>query len=418
MKLNKNKNLVSYSKDLAEARYSLNLMEQKLVWAMTSLISPDDEEFKTYRVEIKHLVDYIGIDKKSALRELDKITDSLMERVLRIPVDDGNSLLKVHWVSHCKLNKKHMEFSFHGSMKPYLLKLKEHFTSHKYRILVSFRGSYTIRIYQLLKIYEYKGNYKCSLEDFRKILDIQDSYKAFKDFRKRVINPAKKEFETRNKETGCYQSDITFDLETSRTGRSISHLNFIIRKQAYQEQLAIELPDAKEILPAVLALKKYGIADSIASDFVDEQGETDILRCVSLYEEALKSGKVKNKSGGYLIKMLQRKAGRMTEAEKQAEAKKKERATAKKEAAKKERLNAKKQELEKQFRVQEKKKFLASLSEEKGAEILATLKKENFQIFKNVDSLDDPKCTSFLTRMIPNFEKNKKAYVQKNLPKQ
>jgi hypothetical protein len=46
---------------------------------------------------------------------------------------------------------------------------------------------------------------------------------------------------------------------------------------------------------------QHGIGEATAKRFTDEQSEDNILRCISLYEEALQSGKVNNKSGGYLI---------------------------------------------------------------------------------------------------------------------
>lgn len=414
MKLNKTKNLVSYSKSLAEARYSLHPMEQKIVWAMTSLISPDDEDFKTYKVEVKHLAEYIGMDPKSALREIDKVTDSLMSKVLRIPIDEGRRLLKLHWVSHCILDKKYVEFSFHKNMKPYLLKLKEHFTSHKYRIIVSFRGSYTIRIYQLLKMYEYKGVYKCSLDELREILDVGECYKAFKEFKRSVINPAKKEFETKNKENGSYRSDITFDLKTLRTGRKITHLQFNILKQTYQESLPLDIPEQKNVLPAIMSLTDHGLSKPMAEKFVYEQGEACILRCVQLYEECLKAGKVKKTNGGYLISMLQSEAGKLTKAEMIVIEDVKKSIQKEVEANEHKRRTVMKEKLEKKFRTLEVARFLKSLSSEEQCDLLAQARIEYPLL--NISSLDSPMCLAFLLPLIPGFEENKKNYLKKSMP--
>ncbi len=412
----KNSPVVTHSNQISEARYFLTLGEQRFVFLLVSMISPDDTELKDYEIKVSDFAKIMGIKGNSIYERLNDTLDTLLSRVLHIPTETG--YLKIGWVSSAEYiqGKGTIKISFDKKMKPYLIGLKEKFTSYGLLTITNFKSYYTIKIYMLLKQYKRIGFREIDVIELRYKLGLEDDkYPLFKDFRKWVLNKAKREFETKNKSAGGYNSDITFDLETIRTGRKITRLRFIIKKQSYQEQLPIDLPEPEEKIPVILALEKHGIAEAVAKRFLEEQGEADILRCIKLYEENLQAGKVKNTSGGYLIKMLQAKAGQITEAEKQAEAKKKERAKAKKEAEKKERLSEQKIELERQFRVTEKKKFLASLSEERKAEILAMLKKESVQIFKNVDSLDNPKCTGFLLPMIPDFEKRQKAYVQENL---
>lgn len=417
--LNKRKNLVSYSKNLAEARYSLNPVEQKLVWAMCSLVNPrDDEDFKTYRVEAASLAEYIGIDKKSALRELDRVTDSLMSRVLRIPVDNGEKLLKTHWVSHCLMSEKFVEFSFHPTMKPYLLKLKKHFASHKFNTIVSFRGSYTIRLYQLLKVYLYEGKYSCSLEELRETLEIGDSYKEFKEFKRNVLMPAKKEFEKKNKEAGGYMSDVTFELETIRTGRKITDLLFHIKKQSYQERLPIELPEANlekfSLEPAREALERYGIKGATAQRCLDQQEEAEILRCVSILEQAIKAGKVKSESG-YLLKLLEARAGQETPAEREKKAKQQVNEEKFRKATEEEQRKETENRLSSEFFRKEREKWLASLSEEEKAQKLTEAKKDLTMIPSSARDLTSPLFIGFVQSQIPEYQARKEKYIQENL---
>ena len=121
--------------------------------------------------------------------------------------------------------------------------------------------------------------------------------------------------ETKNKETGTFQSDITFDLETIRTGRKITRLRFNIRKQKYQEQLPFDMPEVEPLSPAMQALIDHKISEALARKFQAEQGEEDILRCVTKYEAKMKAGKVENTEGGYLLTMLEGRAGKQSKAE-------------------------------------------------------------------------------------------------------
>jgi hypothetical protein len=71
---------VTQSNKLVEARYNLPLSEQRLVMTMIASIRLEDEDFKEYRISVIDFADFLGIDRNSAYRELDKVTTSLMGR--------------------------------------------------------------------------------------------------------------------------------------------------------------------------------------------------------------------------------------------------------------------------------------------------------------------------------------------------
>ena len=299
--------VVSQSNKLMESRYFLSVGEQRIIFAMISLIEPDDEDLKPYLLKIDYLSKLLHVDIKNAYREVDKITSRLMGRVLHIPQGNGD-LLKIHWVSVATHKNGYIELEFHPKMKPYLLHLKEQFTQYELNTITQFQSSYSIRIYGLLKQYELIGYREFDVSELREILGIEpDKYKQYKDFNKWVLNQAKKEFEKTVSKNGPFQSDISFDLERIRTGRKITRLKFIIKKQAYQDTLKLSIPIISEP-EIVIRLKHYGISDSLARNFHAKNGEESIEKTLDLYEKRLKEQRVKDKSGGYLVKILQEQA--------------------------------------------------------------------------------------------------------------
>ena len=102
--------LIVQSNKLVESRYTLSVGEQRLVFAVASMIHPDDVDFYPYEIKIRDLASILNIDLNNAYRDADKITDQLMQRVIVIPEDDGP--LKVGWVSSCKYNNKKGSISF------------------------------------------------------------------------------------------------------------------------------------------------------------------------------------------------------------------------------------------------------------------------------------------------------------------
>jgi len=252
-KIKKN-NVISQANTLIEARYSITKNEQILLFAMISLINPKDDEFLTFSVDYKHLSEILDIDKKSALRELELVISRLMSRVIKINTPTGWEMYQ--WVSRAKLKDNIISLKFHDDLKPYLLALKTsgNFTQTRLGIAISFKSIYTIRIYQLLREY-YSKNYRAfefSLEEFRNMVlgEKSKTHPAFKNFRRHVLNVAKKELEKKDPETGFYKSDLSFDLETRRTKRKISHLKFIIKKQkiVMKKNLFLSLEDKSLVL--------------------------------------------------------------------------------------------------------------------------------------------------------------------------
>ncbi len=132
--------VVVQSNKLIESRYTLSVGEQRLVFAVASMIHPDDVDFYPYEIKIKDLALLLKIDIKNAYRDADKITDQLMSRNLIIQEDDGP--LKVGWVSSCKYNtsKGSISFRFDPTLKPYCYYSEESSPNQNLPFLPNFKA--------------------------------------------------------------------------------------------------------------------------------------------------------------------------------------------------------------------------------------------------------------------------------------
>lgn len=408
--------IITHSNKLTEARYFLTVGEQKIILLLISMISPDDTDFKDYEMKVSDFSRIMGLSGNSVYERLNETLDKLLSRVLHIPKETG--FLKIGWVSAAEYaeGKGTVFLSFDKKLKPYLLKLKEEFTQFKLFAITRFKSAYTIRIYMLLKQYERIGFREFELTEFREILGIdKNTYQEFKAFRQWVLNQAKKEFETKNKETGGYISDITFELKTIRTGREITHLRFDIKKQAYQEPLPfLDMPEeAQEKVPALEALEEYGIHESIGNKFLEEQGEEAIYRCIELFEEQKRAGTVKKQGVGLLITLLGRGAGRKTEAEKVEEEKLKKKEELKKELENKKLEKEEKERLAGEFSRIEHNKFLLSASDEEKEILLKKVIKHN-PFFKKMDVSLSSFWSLAINGFIDGYKERQEKYVKDN----
>lgn len=271
----------------------------------------------------------------------------------------------------------------------------------------------------LLKQYERIGEREFDLAEFREMLGIEKKkYAQFKDFRKWVLNQAKKEFD-RKDENGAALCDITFDLETMREGRRINRLKFIIRRNQYQETLRLEVADEavpdKPMSPVVMLLMEYGIREAMAERLVAEQGDEAIRRCVELYREQLEKGKVRDRSGGYLVTMLEAGAGTKNRADTEQEQQAAQ-AEQQKQAEKAAQALAKRREaLSKEFATRALDEYLSGFSAAEKEELLLSIRKDNPMLAAMMKSLTSPAVAAILVRRIPEFEQSRKQYIEDKL---
>ncbi len=215
----KYKTLMVKSNYIIEASYKLNLQEQRLIYILTTKISKDDIDFKSYRFTQTEINNILSKHKIS-FNELSQHIDSLRNRELVIVKE--NSILKTKWLSSAEyFNDGSIELCFDDKLKPYLLQLKNRFTKLSLDKVITFNSNYSCRIYELLKQYEGIGERTASIEALRTMFCIEPhEYKLYGDFKRKVILQAQKELD---------KSDISFKFEEIKTGRKVTSIKFTIK---------------------------------------------------------------------------------------------------------------------------------------------------------------------------------------------
>ena len=127
--MNKNK-LVKKSNDLITARYELSLIEQKLILTLISMVDKDDKDFQQYRFYIKDFFELIECNEEN-YTFLKNTFKSLLSKPLEINTDNG--WLLCNWLSSAETDKNegYVDVCFDPKLKPYMLKLKECFTTYQ-----------------------------------------------------------------------------------------------------------------------------------------------------------------------------------------------------------------------------------------------------------------------------------------------
>lgn len=235
------KNLIVKHNDFIEAKYNLTLTELKIIAKLSSMIKKDDDDFKVYKFTANELMEDLKLnnnydDLKEAIRKL-------LTRLIIIRTEQ--TVLATTFLSSAEYFKNTtIELSFDKKLKPYLLQLKNNFTMYQFENVIALSSVYAIRIYELCKQYQKIKERIIEIEDLKEILDIEEKYKKYNDFKKYVLEIAKREI---NEKT-----DINISFEEIKTGRKVSAIRFLI--SAKKEIKAIK---NKEIIENIEEVKEY-----------------------------------------------------------------------------------------------------------------------------------------------------------------
>jgi plasmid replication initiation protein len=225
MHKNPAKALVTKSNDLVEARYHFSIWETRVFTKLVSLIQPGDEDFKKYKLQIRDLVSFFGVNDNDAYVKIKAVPDNLLKKVVTIPYTENGEerFLKTGLIAQATIPKKkegYIELSFHPDLKPYLLQLKRTFLSYDIRNVLKISSVYSIRIYELLKQYEKIGYREFDIDTLKVILGVSDKYKLYGHFKSRIILKAQEDLKL--------HTDICFSFTEIKAGRKVIAILFEI----------------------------------------------------------------------------------------------------------------------------------------------------------------------------------------------
>jgi len=216
--------LVVKSNDLIQkARFSLTLQEQKIILYLISKIKPDDEDFIHQVFSVVEFCKVCGIDYDSGgnYKAVKDTIRALSDKSVWLTLETGTETL-VRWINKAWINKMSgiVKLRLDDDMRPYLLQLKQRFTQYELLYTLAMRSQYSIRLYELLKSYEYKRNWTFDVDELKRLLSAE-TYKLFGDFKRKVLDISMREINE--------LSDITASYETIRVGHKYGKVKFSVK---------------------------------------------------------------------------------------------------------------------------------------------------------------------------------------------
>jgi plasmid replication initiation protein len=215
---------VAKANDLIQkSRFDLTLQQQKIVLFLISKIRMEDEEFKLYEFDIKEFSKVCGFTGNNYALIKESIK-AIADKSLWVRLENGKETL-LRWIEkpYIDYNKGVIQIRLDRDMKPYLLQIKKDFTKYELIWILAFSCKYSIRLYELISSIHYN-----ELKEFKRSFTVDElktlmgaeTYKAYKDFRVRALEPAIEEIN--------HYSNKSISYTAIKKGRSIEKIELTV----------------------------------------------------------------------------------------------------------------------------------------------------------------------------------------------
>lgn len=216
---------------MIEARYSMSIMEQRILLFLISQLDFENQNVTQVQIATADLINFFEISNQgNSFKSIRNACENLMSCKIDLSTTDDVHLINVFGEIDHKKGSGIINASFYHKILPYLFALKSHFTKYKLSAVAKFKSEYSIRIYELLKMHEYQASNNhffkvVEINNFRKMLGVTDKYRNFNNFETDVLIRATKEINER--------SDILITYEKIRKGKIISEIKFNCQSKVF-----------------------------------------------------------------------------------------------------------------------------------------------------------------------------------------
>jgi hypothetical protein len=207
-----------------------------MILLMIAQLSMDDDDFGKQTVHISDLLDKGGISGNGYYERAAEAADQLLNQKIFVRTEAGR-WRGYNLLSFVEPHPGHIVARFNPDMRPFLLQLKRRFTRYMLEHVMRFGSPYSTRIYELAQQFADIGYRTIPLDDLRHILALDEKYPRFYDFKRRVLDQARKEI---NRHT-----DLDIAYEVIREGRNPAAVKLFIRKKAAAEIPVPSKPNRK-----------------------------------------------------------------------------------------------------------------------------------------------------------------------------
>ena len=214
---------------LTTARYEMSALQKNIMYMLLVQLRDDDPWGKQYEVPIQALREKRGVEIPRA--RLLSAAKKLIERGITIYHEDRKDFITIGILASADYGKEekkrnHLVLEFDQKLYPFLVNLKQRFTTYRLRAALDLRSKYSKRMYEMLSQFKDTGVMKVSLQELKTRLGLIDletgkeRYTEFGLFTSKVLDIAKREI--------AQHTELRFNYTARKTGKKYTDLEFKI----------------------------------------------------------------------------------------------------------------------------------------------------------------------------------------------
>lgn len=229
---------------------NMTLQELRFFSIYLSKINPKDISTRIVRFSLSDFQKIMELDKLR-ISYISHVTDSLLCKIVRIPLDKRGNYTAFQLFKKCTVNidetgERYVEIDAHDDALPLMFEFKSNFFTYQLWNALRLKSSNQLRMYEILKQYEKIGERIISIDELKELLGItKTDYERYNNLKIHVLNVCQEALKQ--------HTDIKFTYEpTGKKGKGgkILFLKFTIQKNKdYIDQLSLaEFIDQQPII--------------------------------------------------------------------------------------------------------------------------------------------------------------------------
>jgi len=254
---------------LVEASFYMTDLEMKIFMFMLACVKRDDKEFSEVRIPVRLF------GSANSYSEIKTASKRLAKQTIDMELTGERKKFRtIPLVSFCEYEDGwgYLLAEFNEKAKPYLLELKQSFTTAELEQISKIKGSYIIRIYWLLKQYQNSRERQrtVTVDKFWDMFKLHDKKYRYTDFKRQILKVSQKKLEN---------TDMAFEFREIKDGRKVDAIHFKLKDKLDKQQEEAQVLERPDVSPRVLeVLGKYKFTQTQITNIINNLSEEGIFR--------------------------------------------------------------------------------------------------------------------------------------------
>lgn len=202
------------SNEAINASYDYTSAEIDLMVNIIQAIKPEknNNTFSVIKLKIGQLIEHLNEDSRSAYDTIRRAIIGLQRKPYEIYYKDTKKYFVANFISSAEIDRYTGEvvITMHPKIRQIVSDITEQYTSFEIGSILRLKGKYSKRLYLLLNQFKHTGVRWIDLQDIRTNFKVGEKYRHYKEFKRRVLDPAIFEINEKTELTTNYSENKNF----------------------------------------------------------------------------------------------------------------------------------------------------------------------------------------------------------------